>query len=309
MVTAEDVQRAHQRIRDRVRRTPVLELAPGAFGLDVPLSLKLELLQHGGSFKARGAFNRVLSAEVPPAGLIAASGGNHGVAVAHVGRELGLATEVFVPEIAAPAKVARLRELGARVTVGGASYAEALEASGRRAAETGALVVHAYDQPEVLAGQGTVALEWDAEAPPLDVALVAVGGGGLLGGLASWWGGRVRVVAVEPAACPSLARALVADRPVDVEVGGLAADSLGARRIGRLAFEVATRQGVESVLVGEEAIRQAWQTLWRDLRVAAEPGGAVALAALLSGAWHPRPGERVGVLVCGGNVDPARLAG
>jgi len=313
MITPSDVQAAFDRIRARVRRTPVLELAPGAFGLAVPLSLKLELHQHAGSFKARGAFNRVLSGPVPPAGLLAASGGNHGVAVAFAGRELGIPTEIFVPEIAAPAKVERIRALGAAVTVTGRSYAEALVASARRAAETGALVVHAYDQPEVLAGQGTVALEWEADAPKLDAVLVAVGGGGLLGGMAAWLAGRVRVVAVEPEGCPTLARALEAGRPVDVEVGGIAADSLGARRIGALAFEVASAQRragrLESVLVTDDAIRQAWRALWREARVAAEPGGAAALAALLSGAWRPGPGERVGVLVCGGNVDPALLAG
>jgi len=313
MISPADVQAAFDRIRARVRRTPVLELAPGAFGLAVPLSLKLELHQLGGSFKARGAFNRVLAGPVPAAGLIAASGGNHGVAVALVGRELSLPTEIFVPEIAAPAKLERIRSHRATVTVVGRSYAEALEASARRAAETGALVVHAYDQPEVLAGQGTVALEWEADAPPLDAVLVAVGGGGLLGGMAAWFGGRVRVVAVEPEGCPTLARALEAGRPVDVEVGGLAADSLGARRLGALAFEVAgarQREGtLESVLVTDDAIRLAWRALWRELRVAAEPGGAAALAALLSGAWRPRPGERVGVLVCGGNVAPALLGG
>jgi threonine dehydratase len=313
MITPADVQAAHHRLRAHVRRTPVLELAPGAFGLAVPLSLKLELHQHGGSFKARGAFNRVLTGPVPPAGLIAASGGNHGVAVAHVGRELSLPTEIFVPEIAAPAKVERIRALGAAVTVAGRTYAEALEASARRAAGTGALVVHAYDQPEVLAGQGTVALEWEADAPPLDALLVAVGGGGLLGGMAAWLAGRVRVVAVEPEGCPTLARALEAGRPVDVEVGGIAADSLGARRLGAGCFEVASAQRsagtLEHVLVSDDAIRLAWRALWRELRVAAEPGAAAALAALLSGAWRPRPGERVGVLVCGGNVDPAHLAG
>lgn len=313
MITPADVQAAFERIRTRVRRTPTLELAPGAFGLAVPLSLKLELHQHAGSFKARGAFNRVLCGPVPAAGLLAASGGNHGVAVAFAGRELGIRTEIFVPEIAAAAKVERIRALGAAVTVTGRSYAEALEASARRAAETGALVVHAYDQPEVLAGQGTVALEWEADAPRLDAVLVAVGGGGLLGGMATWLAGRVRVIAVEPEGCPTLARALEAGRPVDVEVGGIAADSLGARRLGALAFEVASarwREGaLESVLVSDDAIRLAWRALWREARVAAEPGGAAALAALLSGAWRPRPGERVGALVCGGNVDPALLAG
>jgi len=307
MITAADVSQAHLRIRGRIRRTPVVELPPGTFGLPAPLSLKLELLQHAGSFKPRGAFNRVLSSRAPAAGLIAASGGNHGAAVAHVGRALSLPTEIFVPEIAAPAKVARIRADGARVEVVGKTYAEALQASTRRAAETGALVVHAYDQPEVVAGQGTVALEWSEQAPPLDVVLVAVGGGGLLGGVAAWFDGRVRVVAVEPEGCPTLHRALQAGRPVDVEVGGIAADSLGARRIGELALEVARRTGVESVLVSDQAIREAWRTLWRELRVAAEPGGAAALAAILSGAWRARPGERVGVLVCGGNVDPALL--
>jgi threonine dehydratase len=307
-VSREDIRTAAERIAPHVRRTPVIELAAGTFGVDRPLSLKLELLQHTGSFKPRGAFNRILSSAVPPAGVIAASGGNHGIATAHAARCLGHRAEIFVPEIAARVKIERLRGLGADVRIVGASYAEALAASMARAHETGALIVHAYDQPETVAGQGTVALEWDGQGERPTTVLVAVGGGGLMAGVAAWWQQGVRVVAVEPQRCPTLARALEAGTPVDVDVGGLAADSLGARRIGSIAFAVARECIDRVVLVEDDAIREAQRALWNELRVVAEPGGAAALAALTSGALRPDVDERVGVLVCGGNADLTNLA-
>jgi threonine dehydratase len=252
-------------------------------------------------------FNRLTSAQVPAAGVIAASGGNAGLAVAYAARELGHRAEVFVPVSSPAVKVARLRALGAAVTVAGAHYAEALEASRERAAQTGALVVHAYDQPEVVAGQGTLALELAAQAPDLDTVLVAVGGGGLVGGVLAAYDGSVRVVAVEPERCPTLHAALAAGRPVDVEVGGVAADSLGARRLGDVCFGIVQRLGVTSVLVSDPAIVAARRALWEQARVAAEDGGAAALAALTSGRYRPGPGERVGVIVCGANTDPSTL--
>jgi len=306
-VSRSDVAAAAELITGRMRVTPVIELAAGELGVDVPLTLKLELLQHTGSFKPRGAFTRVLSAGATEAGLVAASGGNHGLAVAHVARELGLSAEVFVPTTSSPVKVARLRSYGATVHRTGDFYADALTASVVRAQETGALVVHAYDQPEVLAGQGTVALELERQTTKVDTVLVAVGGGGLIGGMATWYAGRVRIVAVEPERAPTLAAALDAGEPVDVEVGGVAADSLGARRIGVHGLAAARAAGVESVLVSDAAILDARQRLWDGLRVAAEAGGAAALAALTSGAYRPARGERVAVVICGANTNPADL--
>ncbi|MCE5232613.1 MAG: threonine/serine dehydratase [Mizugakiibacter sp.] len=305
------IETAAARIAGRVRVTPVVELERGAFGLApaAAVTLKLESLQHAGSFKPRGAFNRVLAqAALPAAGLIAASGGNHGAAVAHVARTLGVRAEIFVPEIVAPAKLARLRDYGADVRVGGRDYAEALAACEARRAESGALPVHAYDDVDVVAGQGTLARELEAQAPRLDTVLVAVGGGGMIAGVAAWYAGRVRVVGVEPHGCATLRRALDAGVPVDVPVSGLAADSLGARRAGSIAFALAQAHVADVVLVDDDAIRAAQRALWRELRVFAEPGGATALAALLAGAYRPAPGERVGVIVCGGNGDPAALA-
>lgn len=307
MTSPEDIERASARIAPHVRSTPVIPLEQGAFGVPGQLTLKLELLQHTGSFKPRGAFNRILSSQVPPSGVIAASGGNHGLATAFAARSLGHRAEIFVPEISSPVKIARLRSYGAAVNVVGSAYAEALAASETRVKETGALVVHAYDQPEVLAGQGTAGREFDRQAPNLDTILVAVGGGGLIGGIAAWYRGRVRIVGVEPEKAPTLARALEAGAPVDVATGGLAADSLGAKRVGDLMFAVARKHIERVVLIPDDAIRTAQRTLWDALRIAAEPGGAAALAALLSGAYLPAKDERVGVLVCGGNVDPAQL--
>lgn len=301
---------AAERIAPHVRRTPLLRLAAGDLGLPHDVVLKLELLQASGSFKPRGAFNRMLSARLPAAGVIAASGGNHGAAVAYAARALGVPAEIFVPELTGAAKRARIEGYGARLVVGGAAYDEARAASEARAAETGALMVHAYDQAEVLAGQGTVALEFQADAPELTHVLVATGGGGLIGGMAAWYAGSgTQVVSVEPEGCPTLATALREGRPVPAPVGGVAADSLGARQVGALMFEVARRHVAEAVLVPDPVIRAAQRLLWDAARVVAEPGGATALAALLCGAWVAPAGARVGVLVCGGNCDPGSVAG
>lgn len=291
-----------------MRETPVVDLEPGAFGVGGRLSLKLELLQHSGSFKARGAFNAMLAADVPAAGIVAASGGNFALAVAHAADELGYPATIFVPEAAPAAKLDRLRRTGAEVVVAGAYYDDALVAARDRVEATGALELHAFDDPLVLAGQGTCGRELDLARPQLETILVAVGGGGLCGGIAAWYGERARIVAVEPQRCPSLARAREAGHPVEVEVGGLAADSLGARRIGDHPWAVIEPWVDDSVLVADETIREAQRRLWTELRIAAEPGGAAALAALLGGAYEPAAGERVGVVICGGNFDPADLA-
>ncbi|MGW4958108.1 pyridoxal-phosphate dependent enzyme [Nonomuraea sp. NPDC004186] len=321
-----DVLAAASRIDGLVLRTPVLEVSPGVF-------FKLELLQHSGSFKVRGAFNRMLSAgELPPSGVIAASGGNHGLAVAYAARVLGVRAEIFVPEVTSPVKVAGLEALGAHITQTGAIYSEAAEAAAKRAAETGALAVHAYDQAEVVAGQGTTGLEIIEQTGGVDTVVVAVGGGGFAAGITLGTSGSAvtsgsgvapgsapargsavtpgsgpRIIAVEPERIPTLHEALRAGHPVPVEVSGVAADALGATKIGTIAFEVLSSPRVESVLVTDEAIVEARRTLWARHRVAAEPAGATAYAALLSGAYTPAPGERVAVVLCGSNTDPGTL--
>jgi threonine dehydratase len=268
----------------------------------VRLTLKLELLQHTGSFKTRGAFANMLGREIPAAGVVAASGGNHGVAVAYTAGKLGKPVRIFVPTVASPAKMERIRGYGADLVVTGDRYADALAASEAWAAESGAMAVHAYDQPETMLGQGSVGLEFEEQAPGLDSLLVAVGGGGLIGGIAAWYAGRVGLVGVEPEAAPTLARALEAGRPVDSPAGGIAADSLAPRQVGQLMFPLAQQYVRRVVLVPDSAIQEAQRTLWQVLRVATEPGGAAAMAALLSGRYQPRPGEHVGVLVCGANT-------
>lgn len=303
-----EIAAANARIAGYVRTTPIMPLERGIWGLDVHVVLKLEQLQHTGSFKVRGAFHRILSNPVPASGVIAASGGNHGIAVAYVAQQLGHRAEIFVPEACSPVKIERLRHYGAQVTIVGATYAEALIASQARAAQTGALVVHAYDQPEVVAGQGTLGYELAQQIPHLDTLLVAVGGGGLLAGIAAWFAGSVRVIGVEPERAPSMATALKAAQPVDVEVAGIAVDALGAKRVGELAFSLAQQYVQRVVLVSDESIRASQRTLWHDVRIVAEPGGATALAALLSRAYQPAPGERVGVVICGGNADLTHLA-
>lgn len=309
-IDREAIKRADSLIREHVRRTPVVEVEGGDFGLDgVTLVFKLELLQHSGSFKARGAFTNLLMRPVPPAGVVAASGGNHGAAVAFAAMKLGIPARIFVPVVSSQAKMDRIRGYGAELVVTGERYADALAASQEWAKESGALSIHAYDQAETLLGQGTVGLELEQQYPQLDTLLVAVGGGGLIGGIAAWYEGRTRVVGVEPATAPTLYRALEAGRPVDAEAGGIAADSLAPRRVGELMFPIAQEYVDQVLLVSDDAILQAQAALWNVLRIAAEPGGAAALAALLSGKYQPRPGERLGVLVCGGNTTAVDLAG
>jgi len=303
-----DIEAARERIRPYVRRTPTLELAPGAFGLGCRITLKLELTQHTGSFKPRGAFNKMLASEVPQAGVIAASGGNFGLAVAYAAHTLGHRAEIFVGSNSPPVKARRIRSLGADVTVVDGWYDEALAQSRRREQETGALVMHAYDQPEVVAGQGTIGAELDELVPDADTVVVAIGGGGLIGGVAGWYEGRRRVVGVEPEASSSMTAALAAGEPVDVEYGGYAADSLGTRRAGEIAFEIVSTHVERVVLVPDDAIRLAQKRLWDEVRIFAEPGGAAALAALLAGAYVPEPDEHVVVLVCGANGDLAVLS-
>ncbi len=303
MVTQQAITDAYQRIKPYIRKTPVIDLEPNAFASPARLTLKLESLQHAGSFKTRGAFNRVLKADLPTAGIVAASGGNHGIAVAHVANQLATPANIFVPAISAEVKQARIRSLNATVHVGGAVYAEALEASERFLADSDALSVHAYEQADVVAGQGTLALEWEAQSPELDTVLVAVGGGGLIAGICAWYGQRVKVIAVEPVTSQALHSARKNGAVCKVSVSGVAADSLGASSVGTLAFAITQANLHDSVLVENEAIIAAQRALWGSLQVAAEPGGATALAALISGAYRPQPGERVGVLVCGGNVD------
>ena len=307
--TRGDILAARDRIRPHVRRTPVLDPGAGAFGVDVPLTLKLELLQHVGSFKPRGAFSKLLASEVPDAGVIAASGGNFGLAVAYAARILGHRAEIFVPSTSPEAKIARVREQGAEVYVIDGYYDDASAAAHERAAETGACWMHPFDQPEVVAGQGTIGIELSEQAPDADTVLVAVGGGGLIGGIAAWYAGDVRVVGVEPVSSRCLDAALEAGQPVDVSVGGIAADSLGTRRAGDIAFAVARAHVDRVLLVEDDAIRDAQRAIWWDLRMVAEPGGAAALAALRTGAYVPEPGERVVVLVCGANADPATVTG
>jgi threonine dehydratase len=306
----DEIETAAARIAGHVRETPVLSLPHGFDGITQALQFKLEYLQVAGSFKARGAFNSVLRGRVPAAGVAAASGGNHGVAVALAAQAVGVRATIFVPEIAAEAKVRAIREAGAELRIGGATYNDALMACEAFLVESGALSIHAYDTVETVAGQGTLAREWDSQMSfPLDTVLVAVGGGGLIGGLAAWWGGRgVKVVGVEPVGSRALHAALEAGEPVDVSVQSIAADSLGAKRAGILALEIARRSVAQVVLVEDTAIEDAQRSLWRGLRVAVEPGGAAAWAALLSGAYKPEKHERIGVLLCGANVDLARLS-
>lgn len=303
MISRSDIDAAALRLEGLVRHTPVMHLAAGDLGMPFPVTLKLECLQHAGSFKPRGAFNRILNAEsLPAAGVIAASGGNHGIAVAYAAKARGLAAEIFVPAATPEAKAARIQAYGAHLVRIGADYAEAAEASHARAAETGALQIHAYDHPDVLAGQGTVGREFAADAPDLTHVLVATGGGGLIGGISTWYAGRAEVISVEPDTCPTLFAALSAGVPVDVPTSGVAADSLGARRIGALGL-AAARNGVSrAVLVTDAAILAARKRLWQELQLLVETGGATALAALTAGAWTPPPGARVGVVVCGANT-------
>jgi len=312
-IDREHIAAVEKIIRPHVRRTPVLTCDATDFGLaGAALTFKLELLQHAGSFKARGAFANLLTREIPAAGVVAASGGNHGVAVAFAAMKLGVPAKIFVPSVASPEKIERIRACGAELVISGDRYADALAASERWVAQSGALAVHAYDQAETLLGQGSVGLEFEEQDPSLDTLLVAVGGGGLIGGVAAWYSGRIKIVGVEPEAAPTLTNALRAGRPVDCPAGGVAADSLAPRRVGELMFPIAQRSVNSVVLVPDDMIRDAQEALWKVLRVVTEPGGAAAFAPLLSRRYAPKAGERVGVLLCGGNttaVDFGQRAG
>lgn len=302
-VTREAIAETEPLIRPYVRRTPVLAADLEDFGLAAqPVDLKLEFLQHSGSFKARGAFANLLTRQVPEAGVVAASGGNHGAAVAYAAMKLKIPATIFLPSVTSPAKAQRIERYGAKLVVGGDRYADALAASEAFVAESGALPVHAFDQPETLLGQGSVGLEIEAQLPQADTLLVATGGGGLIGGIAAWFAGRIKVVAVEPEGAPTLFKALAAGRPVDAEAEGIAADSLAPRQVGQLMFPLAKAHVARSVLVSDDDIRAAQRALWEALRVVAEPGGAAALGALLSGKYRPARDERVAVLLCGANT-------
>lgn len=299
---------ARERVAPHLRRTPVIEVHGRDLGLeDVTLHLKLEYLQHTGSFKARGAFANVLLRDVPEAGVVAASGGNHGVATAYAAMRLGVRAKIFVPTISSPAKIARIRAYGADLVVTGDRYDDARAASEEWAAGSGAMRVHPFDQRETLLGTSTVGAELQEQVPDADTVLIAVGGGGLIGGVAAWYAGEVSIVGVEPEEAPTLTRALEAGEPVDAETGGIAADSLAPKRVGTLMFPIAQRHVSRVLLVPDEAIVDAQRRLWDVLRIVAEPGGATALAALLSGRYVPRKGERIAVVVCGANTDTVSL--
>ncbi len=308
IVSKDEIRNASGRIKNYIRQTPVLDPGAGSFGLDYSLQIKLECLQHSGSFKTRGAFNNLLMRRVSSAGIVAASGGNHGAACAYAAGILGIPANIFVPEISAPIKIDRIRRYGAKVHVGGARYADALKASERFVKNNDAMSIHAYDHPVTLAGQGTLGLEWQTQSPDLDTMIISVGGGGLIGGVAAWVQDDIKIVAVEPKTSCALNAALESDRVVDVEVSGVAADSLGASSIGDLVFPIARKYVDASLLVSDDAISAAQWALWNDLQIIAEPGGAAALAVLMSGIYKPASGERVGVLVCGGNADLGKLA-
>ncbi|WP_171209130.1 MULTISPECIES: threonine/serine dehydratase [unclassified Ruegeria] len=297
-----EILKARERIAGYAQVTPVME----SHLLGYPIALKLEQMQHTGSFKARGAFNTLLSSDVPQAGVVAASGGNHGAAAAYAAKTLGYPAKIFVPELAGPSKIALIKQTGADLSVVPGEYANALTAAQAHEAETGAMQIHAYDAPATVAGQGTCFAEWDAQDLQADTVLIAVGGGGLIAGALAWWQGARKVVAVEPETSCALHKALQSGAPVDVSVSGIAANALGARRIGSICFELA--QGMTSVLVSDDAIAEAQKLLWQAHRILVEPAGAASLAALLSGAYQPQPGERVAVLVCGGNISPDPLA-
>ena len=303
MISAQQIRANYEVIAPHIRRTPVIEIDGDDFGISIPrLSLKLESLQHAGSFKARGAFTNLLTRKIPEAGVVAASGGNHGAAVAFAAMKLKVPAKIFVPSIASAAKIRQITDYGANLVVAGERYADALSASEAWVTSSGAMPIHAFDQIETLLGQGTVGLELESQAANLTTLLLAVGGGGLIAGISSWYEGRIKIVGVEPEQAPTLTRALEAGRPVDAEAGGIAADSLAPRRVGELVFPIIRRYVQKTVLVSDDAIRDAQRRLWQTLRVVAEPGGAAALAALTSGRYVPDRSERVGVLICGGNT-------
>jgi len=303
IIGRDEIAQTKRLIRPHIRRSPIIEADAADFGLTTArLSFKLELLQHAGSFKTRGAFTNLLAREVPKAGVVAASGGNHGAAVAYAAMKLGIPAKIFVPTISSPAKIQRIRDYRAELVVTGDRYADALAANEVWAQQSGALSIHAYDQRETLLGQGTIALEIEQQNPDIDTLLVAVGGGGLIAGIAAWFGGKVKVVGVEPEASPTLTMALQAGGPFDAPAGGIAADSLAPRRVGTLVYPIAKQYVDHVVLIADDEIKRAQLVLWETLRVVAEPGDAAAFAALLSGRYQPQPGEHVGVLLSGGNT-------
>jgi threonine dehydratase len=303
LIDPTQIAAVYARIREHIRKTPILAIQGNDLGLGAfPLVLKLELFQHTGSFKARGALTNLMTRDIPPAGVVAASGGNHGVAVAFAAQKFNVPARIFVPSVASPAKRQRIEQYGANLMIAGDRYADALEASKLWQEKSGAMPIHAFDQVETLLGQGTVGLEFEEQAPDLDTLLVAVGGGGLIGGIAAWYQGKIKIIGIEPEAAPTLTKALEAGRPVDAEAGGIAADSLAPRRVGELMFPVAQKFVDRVLLVSDEEIRIAQEQLWRTARVAAEPGGAASLAALTARKYIPAKSERVGVLICGGNT-------
>jgi threonine dehydratase len=307
-LSRERIQATERVIRPHIRRTPIVEVNGADFGLDsITIIFKLELLQHAGSFKARGAFTNLLTREVPPAGVVAASGGNHGVAVAYAAMKLRKPATIFVPSVASKTKLDRIRSYGAELVIAGDRYADSLEASEAWTRQSGAMPIHAYEGDETLLGQGTLGLELEQQHPKLDSLLVAVGGGGLIGGVAAWYQDRLKLISVEPMEAPTLNLALNAGRPVDSPAGGIAADSLAPRQVGQQMFPIAQRFVKTSILVSDDEIIAAQKRLWETVRVAAEPGGAAAFAGLLLGRYKPEPGERVGVIVCGGNTDKVSL--
>jgi threonine dehydratase len=302
-VEPNSIAATHELIKPYIRFTPTIDVNAADFGINpCPITLKLEQLQHAGAFKTRGAFANLLMREVPPAGVVAASGGNHGAAVAYAAMRRGVRARIFVPTISSPAKIARIRSYGAELTVIGDRYADALEASEEWAQTSGAMKIHAYDDVHTLLGQGTVGREIAMQAPDLTTILVAVGGGGLAGGIAAWYRGKTRIIAVEPEGAPTLHEALKAGRPVDAPAGSIASDSLAPRQVGQLMFPIAQAYVERVVLVTDDAIRNAQKALWETVRLVAEPGGSAAFSALLSGAYQPQPGERVGVVISGANT-------
>lgn len=300
-----EIKAAAERTRPHVQQTPVMQTL--GFGLDHPVELKLEHMQHTGSFKARGAFNTLLSLPVPATGLVAASGGNHGAAAAFAAHKLGHKARIYVPEMAGPAKISLIKRTGADLQVVPGAYANALEQAQQYEAETGAMQVHAYDAPATVAGQGSCFLEWQDQGLEADTLLIAVGGGGLIGGALAWFQGARKIVAVEPETSCALHVALAAGEPVDVEVSGVAANALGAKRIGNICYELAAAQNITSLTVPDSAITTAQAALWHERRILVEPAGATALAALMCGAYRPAPNERVAALICGGNIAPDPL--
>ena len=311
MISRDDIRRCYDTIRPYIRRTPVIrvdlaELGEAATALPVA-ALKLEQLQCAGSFKARGAFTNLLLREVPPAGVVAASGGNHGVAVAYAARRRGIPAKIFVPTVSAPAKIGRIRELGADLVVTGERYADALAAAQDWVDRSGAMSVHAYDQRETILGQGTLALELAEQVSELDTVLVPVGGGGLIAGIASWFAGTAGVVGVEPDGAPTLSYARAEGRPADAPAGSVAADALAPRRVGELVFPITESYVDDVVLVDDESILAAQRALWQAFRIAAEPAASVGIAALLAGAYKPAPGERLTVVISGANMSPSQL--